>query len=141
MSAVLAAAVSLINSVASGQRVDVWDLPPLRYSDSRSTDKLAALAGRLSDGRLPIPGAGALEKLRFVLKELQVPESSQILVFSKTSVQSRLIHPANPRCLYFSKDAYVGYVPARRDRGDRPRFPSGAGVLSDRLRRGTRHGV
>ena len=110
-SAVLAAAVSLINSVASGQRVDVWDLPPLRYSDSMSTDKLAVLAGRLSDGSLSNPGAGALEKLRFVLKELQVPESSQILVFSKTSAQSRLIHPANPRCLFFSKDAYVGYVP------------------------------
>lgn len=110
-SGVLAAAVSLIDSVASGQRVDVWDLPPLRYSDSRSTDKLATLAGRLSDGSLPNPGVGALEKLRWVLKELEVPESSQILVFSKTSAQSRLIHPANPRCLFFSKDAYVGYVP------------------------------
>ena len=34
-----------------------------------------------------------------------------MLVFSKTSHQNPLIHPSNPRSLYFSENAYVGYVP------------------------------
>ena len=46
-----------------------------------------------------------------MLAELRVPEESQILVFSKTSHQNSLIQPNNPRALYFSENAYVGYVP------------------------------
>jgi hypothetical protein len=46
-----------------------------------------------------------------VLELLRVPVSSQMLVFSKTSVQRRNIDPSNPRALYFSDDVYVGYIP------------------------------
>lgn len=31
----------------SAQRVDVWDLPPLRYSDTEATDRVAAMAAKL----------------------------------------------------------------------------------------------
>jgi hypothetical protein len=34
-----------------------------------------------------------------------------MLVFSKTSLQTALIRPDNPRALYFNENAYVGYVP------------------------------
>jgi hypothetical protein len=34
-----------------------------------------------------------------------------MLVFSKTSLQNRLIGPKNPRCIFFSENVYVGYVP------------------------------
>jgi hypothetical protein len=85
---------------------DLWDLPPLRYSDTASKDPIARLAeGSGIEGRTP------LEKLRFVLKSLEVPEASQILVFSKTSKQNGLIHPGNPRAIYFNENHYVGYVP------------------------------
>jgi hypothetical protein len=46
---------------------------------------------------------------RWLLGELQVPESSQVLVFSKTSLQRNRIAPRTPRALYFSDDLYVGY--------------------------------
>ena len=49
--------------------------------------------------------------LRSVLRELNIPISSQVLVFSKTSVQNALISPATPRAIYFNDDAYVGWVP------------------------------
>jgi hypothetical protein len=45
------------------------------------------------------------------LGALKVPESSQMLVFSKTSFQRDRISPANPRAVYFNEDVYVGYVP------------------------------
>jgi hypothetical protein len=85
---------------------DPWDLPPLRYSDTAAKDPIARIAeGSGIEGRTP------LEKLRFVLKSLDVPEASQILVFSKTSKQNGLIHPGNPRAIYFNENHYVGYVP------------------------------
>lgn len=95
----------------SAQRVDVWDLPPLRYSDTAATDRVAAMAAKLAAGGIPLRGKTPLEKLRFVLETLEVPESSQMLVFSKTSKQINRISPRSPRSLYFSPDAYVGYVP------------------------------
>lgn len=94
----------------SGQ-ADYWDLPPIRYSDSKATDSLSKLAADLESGAKRVEGETPLEQLRFVLRELKVPEESQMLVFSKTSLQNSLIHPKNPRALYFSEDAYVGYVP------------------------------
>ncbi|WP_210420208.1 hypothetical protein [Aquisphaera giovannonii] len=48
--------------------------------------------------------------LRSVLALLDVPVSSQVLVFSKTSFQSTLIGPETPRAIYFNDDVYVGYV-------------------------------
>ncbi|HEX6987719.1 MAG TPA: hypothetical protein VF170_20230, partial [Planctomycetaceae bacterium] len=47
--------------------------------------------------------------LRSVLRELDVPESSQMLVYSKTSLQRSRIAPRTPRALYFADDVYVGF--------------------------------
>lgn len=89
------------------QQVDAWDLPPVSYSDTPATDRVAGLAEKWAS----LPEGTPLERVRGILKELNVPEASQILVFSKTSKQNGLIHPGNPRALYFSSDCYVGYVP------------------------------
>lgn len=70
----------------------------------------AALMTALDEGLL----AGELsknDKLRAILKVAGVPEASQVLVFSKTSLQHRLISPSNPRAIYFNDDCYIGYVP------------------------------
>ncbi len=72
---------------------------------------LAGLAHDLASGKTKVEGETELERLRFVLKFLHVPEESQVLVFSKTSHQNSLIRPSNPRALYFSMNAYVGFVP------------------------------
>jgi len=85
---------------------DLWDLPPLNYSDTPSSDPIAKLS---ASG--VIQGRTGLEKLRFVLDFLGISETSQILVFSKTSKQNGLIHPGNPRALFFNENHYVGYVP------------------------------
>lgn len=45
-----------------------------------------------------------------LLKALDVPVSSQTLVFSKTSLQSERITPKAPRALYFNDDVYVAWV-------------------------------
>src|SRR5215510_11610899 len=48
--------------------------------------------------------------LRSLLKQLQIPVSSQVLVFSKSSFQLSQIGPEAPRALYFNDDVYVGWV-------------------------------
>lgn len=88
---------------------DIWDLPPLRYSDTPATDAIARLADN-GDGSA-VKGDTPLEKLQFVLDLLEIPAESQMLVFSKTSKQNALIHPGNPRALFFNQNSYVGYVP------------------------------
>lgn len=92
-------------------QVDLWDLPPLRYSDTASTDRLARLAQDWQNGKKQLEGKTEVARVKEILAALQVPEGSQILVFSKTSKQNNLIHPRNPRALYFSPDCYCGYVP------------------------------
>lgn len=97
-------------SHAQGQR-DFWDLPPIGYSDAAATDALGLLAADLSSGKEAFAETGGLARLEFVLKSLGIPPESQVLVFSKTSLQNPLIAPGNPRALFFSENAYVGYVP------------------------------
>lgn len=90
---------------------DPWEMPPLRYSEQQAQDPIAKLAKRLAEDPQAIPAGHPLERLRFVLRTLNIDEESQILVFSKTSKQNDLITPHTPRALYFSENAYVGYVP------------------------------
>lgn len=92
-------------------QVDAWELPPVRYSDTVATDAIARLAGEWEKNPALLKGRTPLERVREILAALEVPEASQILVYSKTSKQNALINPANPRALFFSLNCYCGYVP------------------------------
>jgi len=87
---------------------DEFDAPPINYRDAMPANRVASLQQRLADGETALAGS-SLEVLQTVLRELQVPESSQVLVFSKTSMQRQKISPRTPRAIYFSDDVYVGY--------------------------------
>ena len=49
--------------------------------------------------------------LRSLLAELKISADSQVLVFSKSSVQSDFINRKNPRAIYFNSNTYVGWIP------------------------------
>ena len=79
-------------------------------------------AARLNDrvSRLGRAMAAAKETMAFdqahgnlpgLLAALKIPVSSQVLVFSKTSLQHQNISPWTPRAIYFNDDVYVGSVP------------------------------
>jgi len=93
------------------QAQDSFDLAPIFYSASESQDPVAQLQRRLQAGQTVLdkdPEHGLLPSL---LKELRIPLESQVLVFSKTSLQIHKISPTNPRAIYFNDSVYVGYVP------------------------------
>ncbi len=89
---------------------DEFELPPIRYSASTPDNAVSRLQTRLDAGEGRLLFDPRLGWLKSVLAALDVPESSQTLVFSKTSLQQTRIRPQNPRALYFSDDVYVGYV-------------------------------
>ena len=90
---------------------DSFDLPPIRYAESLSKDPVALLERKIQRGELVLPQDPQFGVLPGLLKELNVPVESQVLVFSKTSLQIHKISPSNPRALYFNDSVYVGYVP------------------------------
>lgn len=74
-------------------------------------DPVSRLNQRLDDGHASLEFESDWGYRRSLLEELNVPLSSQLLVFSKTSAQFRWINPRNPRAIYFNDDTYVGWVP------------------------------
>lgn len=95
----------------TGVARDFFELPPIKYSETASSDQVAALAAEIDRGEWNVEGAEGKMFLKAILKKLDVPEDSQVLVFSKTSLQNALITRSNPRAIYFSMDAYVGWMP------------------------------
>jgi hypothetical protein len=75
------------------------------------SDPVTLLQKRIAKGEVKLrytPERGYLPSL---LKELGVPVSSQMLVFSKTSLQIDRISSTTPRAVYFNDDVYVGWIP------------------------------
>lgn len=88
---------------------DDFDRPPINYSTGKADNAVTRLQARLDRGEARLPFADEFGYLPAVLKELKVPTSSQMLVFSKTSLQRDRIAPRTPRAVYFSDDVYVGF--------------------------------
>jgi hypothetical protein len=87
------------------------DHDAIQYGSAPVHDRVAALQERLRSGKVKLEFREPHGYLDAVLKALDVPVSSQMLVFSKTSFQAPRISPRMARALYFGDDVYVGWVP------------------------------
>lgn len=87
-----------------------YERSPVNYSKTMAQDPVAGLLKRIAAGEVVLKGSDN-DILRTVLGELRVPVESQVLVFSRTSLQAGHIRPSRPRALYFSESVYVGWVP------------------------------
>jgi len=88
-----------------------YDGEIIRYSLRPPGGPIAELQRRIDRGEVRLKFDAKFGWLPALLAELQVPKSSQTLVFSKTSLQRAFISPRNPRSLFFNDDVYLGYVP------------------------------
>ena len=82
---------------------------PINYLKSPLTDPISRLQRRLNADEVQLTFDDKSGYLASVLKTLDVSETSQMLVFSKTSFQRNRIHPRAPRAIYFSDDVYIGW--------------------------------
>ena len=98
--------------VASGTALRAeseYDNAPVHYSSSTPHDAATALEKAQEQGKVKIDRTDDWAVLRGLLKQFHIPETSQVMVFSKTSKQNDRISPATPRVVYFGDNAYVGY--------------------------------
>ena len=93
---------------AQAQNQYFYEKAPIKYLDTDPVDAVTKLDDRIRAGQVKVDGS-ARDQLRVLLRELRIPEASQVLVFSKTSLQEDRINPRNPRAIYFGDDAYVGW--------------------------------
>ncbi len=92
------------------------DHPAIEYLTRPARDRVATLARELESGASALPTRNdVLGHLPGLLDRLGVNPDSQLLVFSKTSVQAARIAPDRPRAIYFGDDIAVGYVPGSVD--------------------------
>ena len=81
------------------------------HSSGDLADPVSILGNRMGTGGVKLEFEPAHGYLVSLLKLLQVPVSSQGLVFSKTSLLTDLVGPATPRAVYFNDNVYISWVP------------------------------
>src|SRR5687767_9313775 len=74
------------------------------------TDAVSDVIRRIQAGGLQLTWDAGSGYLRSLLKALDVPLSSQVLIFASGSLQSSSIGAENPRALYFNDSVVVGWV-------------------------------
>ena len=102
-----------MTSAARAER-ELWQdftKPPHDYWTKPVTDRFSLLKDDLASGKIPLDRSSEKAFVMSLLAVLKVPASSQMLVFSATSLQLSLISTRNPRALFFTDDLYVGWMP------------------------------
>ena len=88
------------------------DHPVLGLRNRAPENAVHELGLRLADGRTTLSPAGdGTGYLHTLLDRLDVNADSQVLVFSKTSLQRQAISPRRPRAIYFNDEVAVAFVP------------------------------
>ncbi len=95
-------------SMCAAQSAD-FDRAPIHYQTAEANDPVAKLKLALESAQRQLKWDDRHGYLPDILDALQVPVSSQTLVFSKTSLQLHRISPRRPRAVYFNDDVYVGW--------------------------------
>ena len=104
------------------------DHPALGLRVRRPDNAVQELAARLADGRTALRPVGAeADPLRGLLRRLDIRPDSQVLVFSRTSLQRQAISPRRPRAVYFNDEVAVAFVPGS-DRIELAAVDAGLGV-------------
>jgi hypothetical protein len=85
------------------------NLPPINYSTATPDNAVSALKKKVRDGKVVLKHDEDHGYLASLLKHLDIPLSSQVLVFSKTSLQRGRISPKTPRAIYFNDEVSVGF--------------------------------
>jgi hypothetical protein len=86
------------------------DDPAIRYGTAPLNNAVVEVNKKLQDGTAQLTFEGRSGFLRSALEALQIPVDSQLLVFSRASLQGRQINDQNPRALFFNERVALGWV-------------------------------
>jgi len=89
---------------------EAYQMKPIDYDNSEAVDVISAYFKEASHLKT-WEGPGRTDYLYSFLEAFDIPVESQVLVFSKTSLQASRISPRTPRAIYFNDEIYVAWVP------------------------------
>ncbi len=106
----LCGGVLLFHAALEAQFFNDFDVAPHSYYERTGTDSFSKLLTRKEKGDYDFGTETGLPLLRRMLQELNIPVSSQVLVYSQTSLQRKLVRPENPRAMYFDENIYLAVM-------------------------------
>jgi hypothetical protein len=107
--AILSGAIVGLAGLAGSYEVPL-DHDAIQYASRPIADPITKLQQAVARGELTLDFDETFGYLPAVLKALDIPRDSQVLVFSKTSFQAPRIFPRMPRAIYFNDNVSVGWV-------------------------------
>jgi len=105
------ATIAQVITSLEGSYILPGDHPAIRYRDLGQRNAVARLQEQLATNTHRLAYDRTAGYLPAVLDALEIPVSSQVMVFSKTSFQAARIYPHSPRAIYFNDSVAVGHVP------------------------------
>ena len=108
--AALALAFAAVAAVRGAAQQSAAQRRLAAYEAATPNDPIARLQRRIDAGEVKLSFDVTWGYLPSLLAALNIPTSSQTLVFSKTSFQLDRISPWGPRAIYFNDETYVGWV-------------------------------
>jgi hypothetical protein len=92
--------------------LNAWQESVIHYESNEDLkDPVALLQRRIANRELTLKFEKDRGYLKSLLHALQIPQSSQGLVFSKTSSQADWTSGRTPRALYFNDNVYLAWTP------------------------------
>jgi len=86
------------------------EYPAIPYTQMPADNAIARLQARIDRGEVKLVYRAPRGYLDSILAALGIDPSSQVLVYSKSSLQKGEISAATPRAIYFNDETYVGWV-------------------------------
>lgn len=109
LAALAAVGLFIFSGTARAQYNALYEHEAIGYSTSKPDNPVSRLQARITAGEVVLEHDDEFGWLESLLRELEIDASSQMLVYSKTSLQRRAISPRTPRALYFNDTTYIGY--------------------------------
>ena len=94
---------------AWAQRVN-YEEAPISYSLAIPENVISKLQTKLDGGEHTLKFEDTRGYLKSLLETLEISPSSQVLSFSRTSLQDDKISPKTPRAIYFNDEIHLGFV-------------------------------
>jgi hypothetical protein len=99
-----------VDAQRAGSFMGSSDDPAIKYSTASLNNAVVDLNKKLQDGTVQFAYDERSGFLKSALDALQIPVDSQLLVFSRASLQGRRIGEQNPRALFFNERVALGWV-------------------------------
>src|SRR5574339_396391 len=107
-------AIALVSSPIDAQRAGALrgstDDPAINYATAPVHNVVEDVNRQLQAGALRLSFEGRVGYLRSAIEALEIPVDSQLLVFSRASLQGKQISEQNPRAIFFNDRVALGWV-------------------------------